>query len=112
MENNQPLQPEAPKQAPTIPADAPQPEVTQVQAEGTKGPNKNIFFVVGIFVILCLLAGGLIYLRNQKQSSTAKVPTPVSTVSAFEELKKDLESTDIGASETDMNEVDTDLQAL
>lgn len=112
MENNQPLQPEAPKQAPPIPAAAPQPEVTQVQAGSTKGPNKNLIFAVGIFVILCLLAGGLIYLRNQKQGSVAKVPTPVSTVNAFEELKKDLESTDIGASESDLNDVDTDLNAL
>ena len=90
----------APVAAPTIPPEAGGPSA---------GSSKKIYAVAGILVALIIVAGGLIYLRNQQQIGVA--PLPAATVNAFEDLQKEADSADVG-SDTDMNEVDTDLNSL
>ena len=106
MDTSQPVQP-VPQ-----PATANQiPQVTQVEPNlPSAGSKKKIFIIVLILVALSAVAGGLIFLRN---SPFFKASAPVQTVvTTFDDLKSDLESTDVGASETDLAEFDKDLNSL
>lgn len=91
----------------TVPPEAVQVPV-DVNGSGS-GPAKKIFAVAGILVTLIIVAGGLIYLRNQKQAGVA--PLPGTTVNAFEDLQKEAESADVG-SDNDMTDLDKDLNSL
>lgn len=99
-----------PVQVPQTAAD-PAPQVTPVQPNlSPSGGSKKILIIVLILVALTVVAGALIYLRN---SRVFKASAPAKTVvNAFDDLKNELESIDVGASETDLSEFDKDLNSL
>lgn len=94
----------------TTPQPAVQPEVTQVDPPSSNGGSKKAMIIVSVLLGLVVLAGALVYMRNQKQV-TISAPEPT-TVNAFDDLKKDLNSTDDGSSDADMKDVDSDLNSL
>lgn len=106
MENNQPAQ-----QVPQTVVVDQTPQVTPVQPNLSPASSKNkIIIIISILIALSAIAGGLIFLRN---SQLFKTSAPVQTVvDKFDDLKSDLETTDVGASEADLNDFDKDLNSL
>ena len=106
MENNQPTQ-----QVPQTVVVDQTPQVTPVQPDLSPSSNKKkLVIIVIILVTLSIVAGGLIFLRN---SQIFKAAVPVQTVvNTFDDLKTDLETTDVGASESDLSDFDKDLNSL
>lgn len=97
-------------QPPVVPSN-PEPQVIPVQTQGVSGGgNKKLLIITVILAVLIVLAGGLIYLRNSNLLTQSK---PAQTaVTVFDDLKTELESTDVGASESDLSEFDKDLNSL
>lgn len=108
MDTNQPQQPAA--QPPTNQAVEQTPQVIPVQPATSGGKNKILIIAAVILVILVILAGGLLYLRNTKNIESSKNIQEI--VNVFDDLKKELQSTDVGASETDLSGIDKDLNSL
>lgn len=103
MDTNQPATPVVPT--------SPVPQVTPVQTQGSSGKNnKMLLIVVAVLAVLIIIAGGLILFRNTQLLGGTK--TPKTIVNAFDDLKKELESTDVGASEADLSSFDKDLNSL
>ncbi|OGE38997.1 hypothetical protein A3F00_01785 [Candidatus Daviesbacteria bacterium RIFCSPHIGHO2_12_FULL_37_11] len=106
MENSQ-LNPQAPQ---SIPVD-PNPVVTPLQPNtSSSGNSRKILIVISILAVLTLVAGGLIYFRGNLKFN--KSQTAQTVQNAFDDLKTDLEATDVGASEDDLSSFDKDLNSL
>jgi|SRR3989344_726344 len=106
MDTNQvpqaPANPASP--APTIPVSP------DVQTSSGGNSKKIMIISLIILVVLILAGGGYMYYLNMNQQST-KSPAQTNT-GAFDDIKNELESIDVGASESDLNEIDKDLQEL
>lgn len=87
------------------------PVTTPVQGDSTsEKSSRKIFIIISLLVLLIVLTGGFVFLSSQGQLSQTQTTKPV--VNAFDSLKNELDSIDVGAKENDLNGVDKDLQSL
>lgn len=92
------------------------PQPTPLQAEDNKGSNKIVlWFVIGLVIVVVAVGGIYLFLSRQQAAEpkppaqTVKTQTPKPTPA--ENLEQDLNSINLDA-ETDLSEIDQDLQAL
>lgn len=74
----------------------------------SQNDNKVLGIVVGV-VVLLLIGGLFVYLRNQKPTSTA---TSRVVIQELNNLGSELQSLDDGTNEADLNALDKDIQSL
>lgn len=107
MENNNPVSSQpTPSQPPS------QPQATNVESKST--PNKSMMIVVGamVAVMFALASGGYWWYTNQMASSTKNYAPNEVTVKGLNTLMEELNSIEVSAVESDLKDIDKDLQEL
>ena len=113
-------------QTPFMPPGTPQPPVVAPAPQGVtppmppsshEGSSKMVFWLIGGVVVVLLTVGGIyLYLNNQQKdsgvSTLKQTTTPVNTPVPQAVTEKEVDSVDIGDVETELKDVDKDLQGL